>query len=75
MQAKVQVLKSHKKYLKKEFPDLSVKTLIFKIVKLPTRDFFPIKANLSIAATLRKWADNNNHVISLESNDMYKLDS
>jgi len=71
----VQVLKSHKKHLKKKFPDLFVKALTFKIVELSTKNFSPIKANLSIAATLRKWADDNNHVIYLESNNRYKLDS
>jgi len=70
----VQVLKSHKKHLEKEFSDLFVKALTFKIVELPTRDFSPIKANLSIVATLKKWVDDNNHVVSLGSNDRYKSD-
>ena len=54
MQAKVQVLKSHKRHLKKEFPDLYVEILTFRIVELSTRDFSSIKANLPIIDTFRK---------------------
>ena len=61
--------------MEKKFPDLSVEASIFRIVKLPIKDSFPIEIDPLITATSRKWADNNNYTVSLESNDGYKLDS
>ena len=34
-----------------------------------------MKIDLLTAATSRKWADDNNYIVSLESNNGYKLDS
>ena len=64
-----------------KFLDLSIKTLIFRIVEivklLPTKiqsNLSVIEINQSIAAILRKWANNNNYAISLESDNKYSLD-
>jgi len=34
-----------------------------------------MKIDLLTAATSRKWADDNNYIVSLESNNGYELDS
>ena len=34
-----------------------------------------MKVNSLIVTTPRKWADDDNHVVSLESNNKYQLDS
>jgi len=58
----------------KKFPDPSIKASISRIVKLSAKDPSPIDIGLLTTATSRKWVDNNNYVVSLESNNGYKLD-
>ena len=65
----MQALKFYKKYLKKKFPDLLIKTLTFRIIELPTKDLYFIKINLSIVATSRRWINSDNYAVSLESNN------
>jgi len=52
---------------------------IVKIIELsPAKvqsNSFTMEVNLSTAITPRKYADNNNYVVSLESNGKYNLDS
>jgi len=43
-------------------------------MELPIEDSFSIEVNLLTTAISRKWADNDNYVIFIESNDEYKLD-
>jgi len=69
----VQALKFYKKYLKKKFPNLSIKTLTFRIIELLTKDLSSIKVELSIVATLRRWANSDNYTVSLESNNEYEI--
>ena len=69
----MQALKFYKKYLDKNFTDLSVKTLTSRIIELPTESPFPIEVDPLIAATHRKWTNNDNYAVFLESNDRYEL--
>ena len=70
----MQALKFCKKHSEKKFPDLSIETSISRNVKLSAKDLSPIDIDLLTIATPRKWIDNNNYAVSLESNDGYKLD-
>ena len=67
MQVKVWVLKFHKKYLEKKFPNLYVKVLISRIIKIPAKNPSLIKVDLLIVATPRKWADNDDYTVSLRA--------
>ena len=79
--SKVQALKFYKKYLKNKFSDLSIELLTSRInkvvepllTKIQSDPSF-IEIDLSITFTLRKWTDDNNYAISLESNNRYNLD-
>ena len=52
---------------------------IVKIIELLSAkvqsNFFTMEVNLSTAFTSRKYADNNNYVVSLESDGEYNLNS
>jgi len=61
--------------LEKKFPELPIKVSISRIRELPAENSSPMKVNPLIVTTSRKWADDDNHVVSLESNNKYKLDS
>jgi len=69
----VQALKFYKKHLDKKFTDLSVKTLTSRIIELSTESPFPIEVDPLIAATPRKWTNNDNYAVFIESNDRYEL--
>ena len=61
--------------MEKKFSELSIKVSISRIRELPAENSSPMKVNSLIVTTPRKWADDDNHVVSLESNNKYKLDS
>jgi len=68
--------------LEKKFPNSSVEVFMSRIVKIiellsakVQSNFFTMEVNLSTAFTSRKYADNNNYVVSLESDGEYNLNS
>jgi len=61
--------------LKKKFSDSSTKTSTSKIIELSAKNSSPIEVDLLVATSPKMWADDNNDVVSLESNDEYKLDN
>ena len=77
----MQALKFYKKYLENKFSDLFIMALISRInkvvepllTKIQSDPSF-IEIDLPITSTLRKWTNNNDYVISLESNNRYNLD-
>jgi len=61
--------------LKKKFSDSSTKASTSKIIELSAKNSSPIEVDLLVATSPKIWADDNNDVVSLESNDEYKLDN
>ena len=68
-------LKFLKKCLEKKFSNPSTKVSTFKIIELPAENPSPIEINLLIAIIPKRWANNDNYVVSLESNNRYESDS
>ena len=50
-------------------------TLIFKIIELPTENSPPMEVNPLTVTIPKRWADDDDYVVSLESNNGYKSDS
>jgi len=75
VQAKVQALRFYKKYLEKKFPNLSTKASISKIIELPTENPPPIEIDPLTAIIPKRWTDDDDYAVSLESNDGYESDS
>ena len=75
MQAKVQALRFYKKCLKKKFSNLSIETSTSKIIELPAEDSPPMKVDPLAATISKRQVDDNNYIVSLESNDRYESDS
>ena len=50
-------------------------TLIFKIIELPTENSPPMEVDPLTVTIPKRWADDNDYVVSLESNNGYESDS
>ena len=61
--------------MEKKFSNLSTKVSISKIIKLPTENPSPIEVDLLIVTIFKRWADNDNYAVFLESNNKYESDS
>ena len=66
-------LKFYKRHLEKKFPNLFTEAWTSRIIELPTENSFPIKIDQLAATTSKRKADDDNNIVSLESNDRYKL--
>ena len=71
----MQALKFYKKYLEKKFFNQSTKASISKIIELPTENPSLIEVNPLIVTIPKRWANDDNYVVSLESNNEYESDS
>jgi len=60
--------------LEKKFSDLSIEASTLRIIELPAKNPSSIEVNLLVATTPKKWADDNNYMVFLESNDGYESD-
>jgi len=71
----VQALKFYKNYLEKKFFNPSTKASISKIIELPIENPSLMEVDPLIVTIPKRWADNDNYVVSLESNNEYESDS
>jgi len=60
--------------LEKKFPDPFIEASTFKIIELPVENPFSMEVDLLVATTPRKWADDDDYIVFLESNDGYESD-
>jgi len=74
-QAKVQALRFYKKHLEKKFSNPSTETSTFKIIELPAENLSLMEIDPLTATIPKMWADNDDYMVSLGSNDGYESDS
>jgi len=71
----VQVPKFYKKHLEKKFPNPSTEAFTSKIIKLPTENPPSIEVDPLTVTIPKRWADYNDYVVSLESDNGYESNS
>ena len=61
--------------MEKKFSDPSIKASTSRIIELPVESFFTMEVDLLIATTSRKWANDDDYIVFLGSNDGYESNS
>jgi len=61
--------------LKKKLSNLSTEASTSKIIELPAENLPSIEVDPLTATISKRWADDDNHAVFLESNNKYESDS